>query len=95
MESAQKIRCWLAVKWILTILLVVLGAGYMGVIIKENMAYAQRLMSEDLAVGVFYDNVRNVAIHSSSIFQSSMFPFVESKLMPTLVIGKPKRAKRL
>ena len=74
MESAQKIRRWLAVKWIVTLLLVVLGVGYMGVIIKENMAYAQRLLSEDLAVGVFYDNVRNVAI--AGIVQLAGFAYI-------------------
>ena len=30
----------------------------------------------------------------SSISQSSMFPLVESKLMPTFTIGLPQRAKR-
>ena len=31
---------WLVVKWILIVLLVALGAGSIGVAIKENMVYA-------------------------------------------------------
>ena len=52
---------WLVVKWILTILLVILGAGYMGVTIKENMLQAQLIMSEDIDTLVFFCNVKYVA----------------------------------
>ena len=53
---------WLAVKWILTILLVVLGAGYMGATIKENLAYAQKILMNNADASIFLVNVRSVAI---------------------------------
>lgn len=53
---------WLTVKWILTVLLVALGAGYMGATIKENMSYAQDILTKGADAGVFFTNVRNVAI---------------------------------
>lgn len=53
---------WLTVKWILTILLVIIGAGYMGVTIKENVAYAQNMLSENISPDVYWANVHHVAI---------------------------------
>ena len=53
---------WLAVKWILTVLLVIIGAGYMGVTIKENVAYAQNMLSENISPDVYWANVHHVAI---------------------------------
>lgn len=53
---------WLAVKWILTILLVIIGAGYMGVTIKENVVYAQNMLSENISPDVYRANVYHVAI---------------------------------
>lgn len=53
---------WLIVKWILTVLLVVLGAGYMGTTIKENMIYAQSILAENAETSSFLANIRNVAI---------------------------------
>lgn len=53
---------WLIVKWILTVLLVVLGAGYMGTTIKENMIYAQSILIENAETSCFLANIRNVAI---------------------------------
>ena len=53
---------WLAVKWVLTILLVIIGAGYMGVTIKENVVYAQTLLSENISMDVYWANVYNVAV---------------------------------
>lgn len=53
---------WLVAKWILTVLLVVLGAGYMGVTIKENMVYAQRILADNADASIFLANVRYVAI---------------------------------
>ncbi len=53
---------WIAVKCILTMLLVVLGAGYMGVTIKENMVYAQRILTDNADASIFLANVRSVAI---------------------------------
>lgn len=43
-------------------LLVVLGAGYMGATIKENMIYAQTILAGNAETGVFLANIRNVAI---------------------------------
>lgn len=53
---------WLAVKWVLTILLVVIGAGYMGVTIKANAEYARNMLTEHLCADVYRANVRHVAI---------------------------------
>ncbi len=53
---------WLVVKWVLTILLVLLGAGYMGATIKENMVCAGQLLTENADTAVFFANVRHVAI---------------------------------
>ena len=53
---------WLVAKWILTVLLVVLGAGYMGVTIKENMVYAQRIQADNADTSIFLANIRYVAI---------------------------------
>ena len=44
---------WLIVKWILTILLIIIGAGYMGVTIKENVVYAQNMFSENICADVY------------------------------------------
>ena len=53
---------WLVAKWILTVLLVVLGAGYMGVTIKKNMVYAQRIQADNADASIFLANIRYVAI---------------------------------
>ena len=53
---------WLVVKWILTVLLVALGAGYMGATIKENMVYAQRIQADNADASIFLANIRHVAI---------------------------------
>lgn len=52
---------WITVKWILTVMLVVLGAGYMGATIKENMVYAKKILIENVGTDIFFVNVRNVA----------------------------------
>lgn len=53
---------WLVVKWILTVLLVALGAGYMGVTIKDNMVCARNILTENAETSVFFANIHNVAI---------------------------------
>lgn len=53
---------WLSVKWILTILLVIIGAGYMGVTIKENVVYARNMLTENLNADLYWRNVYHVAI---------------------------------
>lgn len=65
---------WLIVKWCLTLLLVVLGAGYMGVIIKDNMVYAQKILTRNADSNIFFDNVHNVAI--AGITQLICFVFI-------------------
>lgn len=52
---------WISVKWILTILLVLIGKVYMGVIIEKNMVLATALMQGNSDVEVFYSNVSHVA----------------------------------
>ncbi len=79
---------WLTYKWVLTVLLIVLGAGYMGVVIEENFAYAQRLLSEDLPTDIFFANIRNVAI--SGIVQLVVF-----LLVIVISVFKPKNKATL
>lgn len=65
---------WLTVKWILTFILVVIGAGYMGMTIKENMAYAVELLDGNASVAKFWSNVHHVAI--AGIVQLVLFVYV-------------------
>ncbi len=53
---------WIEVKWILTIILVVVGKAYMGVLIVRNMEYAERLLLKNISSEPFFTNVQNVAI---------------------------------
>ena len=53
---------WLMVKWILTILLVIIGAAYMGVTIKENVVYARNMLTVNLSTDLYWRNVYHVAI---------------------------------
>lgn len=53
---------WLKVKWVLTIALVIIGAGYMGVLIKENVAYIEGVMPTTEYLVRYWINVRNIAI---------------------------------
>jgi uncharacterized membrane protein len=53
---------WLTVKWVITLLLVIIGAGYMGMTIKENAVYAQKMLSENIGTCIYWDNVYHVAI---------------------------------
>lgn len=65
---------WLTVKWILTILLIIIGAGYMGVTIKENVVYAQNMLSENIGADVYWDNVYHVA--AAGILQLFGFAYI-------------------
>ncbi len=65
---------WLTVKWILTFILVVIGAGYMGVTIKENMVYAGQLLDGKADVAKYWNNVHHVAI--AGIIQLVLFVYV-------------------
>ena len=53
---------WVKIKWILTIVLVVIGKAYMGVLIVRNMEYAERMLNENILTEPFFVNVHNVAI---------------------------------
>jgi len=53
---------WVGVKWVLTVVLVLIGKVYMGVTIERNMDYAAMMLAEPLPVEPFLANVRNVAI---------------------------------
>lgn len=65
---------WLTVKWILTVLLVILGAGYMGATIKENMVYAHGILIGNAETSSFFANIRNVAI--AGIVQLIAFAYI-------------------
>ena len=65
---------WITVKWILTVLLVAIGAGYMGATIKENMVYAQKVLTENADTSLFFANVRHVAI--AGIVQLIAFVYI-------------------
>ena len=65
---------WITVKWILTVMLVAIGAGYMGVVIKENMVYAQKVLIENADTSIFFANVRHVAL--AGIVQLITFVYV-------------------
>ena len=53
---------WVGVKWVLTVVLVLIGKVYMGVTIEKNMGYAAMMLTESLPVEPFLANVRHVAI---------------------------------
>ena len=53
---------WVSVKWIITVLLVLIGKVYMGVIIENNMALATNMEMNDESIGTFYSNASHVAI---------------------------------
>ncbi len=53
---------WVGVKWVLTVILVLIGKIYMGVTIEKNMDYAGMMLIESLPAEPFLANVRNVAI---------------------------------
>ena len=53
---------WIVVKWVLTILLVIIGAGYMGRVIGENLLYMQEALQTGSDWQQYFVNVRNVAI---------------------------------
>lgn len=53
---------WVGVKWVLTVVLVLIGKVYMGVTIENNMDYAARMLTESIPAESFLANVRDVAI---------------------------------
>ncbi len=55
-------RRWITVKWIVTFILVAIGAGYMGIIIKENMVYSLQLLHKGVSSDFYWNNVYHVAI---------------------------------
>lgn len=66
---------WLTVKWILTVFLVIIGAGYMGVTIKENVVYAYEMLHDScLSPTAYWTNVYSVAI--AGIIQLVCFIYI-------------------
>lgn len=53
---------WLTVKWIITIVLVIIGAGYMGITIKDNVVYAQNMLYDNVSIDAYWANIYHVAI---------------------------------
>ena len=53
---------WILVKWMLTILLVVLGKAYMGVVLERNFAYAGQILNDSAATEPFFKNIHGVAV---------------------------------
>lgn len=53
---------WVGVKWVLTVVLVLIGKVYMGVTIENNMDYAAMMLTEPLPLEPFLTNVRHVVI---------------------------------
>ena len=75
---------WVAVKWILTILLIGIGAGYMGVLVEETASYtAQALATGSINFRVYWHNVHCVAF--AGIVQLTCF-----LLILFLSVCKPK-----
>lgn len=77
---------WLLVKWILTVLLVIIGAGYMGVTIKENVVYAKNMLTQNLSSDLYWRNVYHVAI--AGIIQLVGFVYVVA-----ISVIKPRKKK--
>ena len=65
---------WIIVKWILTIFLVIIGAGYMGVVIERNIDYSNLILTENYQPDQYWNNVYNVAI--AGIVQLVAFLFI-------------------
>lgn len=65
-----------------------IGAGYMGVTIKENVVYAQNMLSENISADVYWDNVYHVA--SAGILQ--LFGFVYIVVISVIKPWKKKNS---
>ncbi len=79
---------WLKVKWILTILLVLLGAGYMGVQIKYDVKLIQDAMASGIAPDEYFTNIRNIAI-------AGLVQLVGFILITIISVFKPWKSKVL
>ena len=53
---------WILVKWVLTILLVILGKAYMGVVLEQNFDYANQILNSKAPIEPFFRNIHNVAV---------------------------------
>lgn len=69
-------RRWITVKWIVTFVLLAIGAGYMEIIIKENMAYSLQILHKGANWDFYWINVYHVAI--AGIVQLVLFVSVLS-----------------
>lgn len=53
---------WIAVKTLLTIILIMIGAGYMGVVLENNYEYSKLILTNNSDTSTFWENVHNVII---------------------------------
>lgn len=81
-------QLWIRWKWILTVVLIALGAGLMGTLVKANAAYtAQALAAGALDPAVYWSNAHIVAI--AGIVQLALMLVVLH-----LSITKPQKRKQ-
>lgn len=81
-------QLWIRWKWILTVVLIALGAGLMGTLVKANAAYtAQALAAGALDPAVYWSNAHIVAI--AGIVQLALMLVVLH-----LSITKPQKGKQ-
>lgn len=87
MGSPKKL--WIRWKWILTVVLLAIGAGFMGVSVKSNTAYVERAIAEGtFNSAVYWDAVIPVAV--AGIIQLVLF-LVVLHLSITKPLGKRSR----
>ncbi|NLV16769.1 MAG: hypothetical protein GXY50_06165 [Syntrophomonadaceae bacterium] len=80
---------WITVKWVLTLLLVTIGVGYMGVLIKKNAHYtAQVLATGSIDFSIYWSNIYPVTI--AGIVQLILFLVV---ILLTVIKPKLRNAK--
>lgn len=79
-------QLWIKWKWVLTIILIIVGAGFMGVLVKENASYAeQAIMLGTFDPTIYWGNVYPVAV--AGIIQIVLF-LVVLHLSITKPLGK-------
>lgn len=82
---------WIKWKWALTIVLVLVGAGFMGVLVKENAAYTdQALILGTFDPAIYWSNVYSVAV--AGVVQIVLF-LVVLHLSITKPLGKRQSAR--
>ena len=79
---------WILVKWTLTILLVILGKVYMGVVLECNYAYAGHVLNDGAAIEPFFENIHNVAV-------AGIIQLVGFGIVLILSVTKPWKKKQI